>query len=127
MKQAIEIKTRRYSTLARRILNEYDNIIVNMDGAIYTDEDIANLKQICTNKRLKATLDFLVTREDKTLFGFHDYPSGFFWANISELEFIVQLARENILRYRVLSVRAPLWQRLAGRLKNALLKIVSTR
>ncbi|MBL7214410.1 MAG: hypothetical protein ISS71_01895 [Phycisphaerae bacterium] len=111
MERTIEIRTRRYSTFVHRILDEYTNILINIDGAIYHDKDIPYLKEFFANRQLKATLDFLVTREDKALFGFHDYPSGFFWANISEIEFIKKLAEEKIIHYRILPVRPSFWQR----------------
>lgn len=118
MDRAIEIRTRRYSTFVHRILDEYTNILVNIDGAIYQDKDIPYLKQLCTNKRLKSTIHFLITKDDKTLFGFHDYPTGFFWANISEIEFIKKAADAKIIHYRILPVQKPLLIRLFSRLKK---------
>ena len=115
----ISVKTKRYSTFVRRILDEYKHIIVNIDGAVYHDKDIPYLKEFCTNKQLQTTLDFLIARDSSALFGFHDHPSEF-WANISEIEFVTKLARENILRYRIFPVRPPLWRRLFNKLKNAL-------
>lgn len=96
----IAIETRRYSAVVRRILEQYNrNVEISVDGHRYQDADIPELlNSWCTNRSLKKTIDFSLTRRDTPLFGFHDYPFGFFWAAESERSFVQQLAEEELLR-----------------------------
>lgn len=104
--KVIAISTRRYSCLMKRILSEYGiNAEIYIDGLCYKEEDISELmNKFCTNEKLKNTNDFTLIKDGTELFGFHDHPSDF-WCNISELEFIKSLAKEKIVRYRVVEIK----------------------
>ena len=101
MQKSISIETRRYSTLIKRIFEEYNkNVVINIDGARYDENDIPKLlNEWCTNNRIKSTLDFSLYKNGVLLFGFHDDP-GDFYAAMSELEFIERLASEKIIRFK---------------------------
>ena len=106
MEKIIEIKTTRYSKLVERIFEEYhENIDIYIGSGHYTEEDIPELmKNLCTNRMLKNTIDFLICQDGKQLFGFHDNPDAF-RADISVIEFVKKLANEKIIRYRLQPVR----------------------
>ncbi|MHC4396839.1 MAG: hypothetical protein ACYS1A_14410 [Planctomycetota bacterium] len=104
MSNLIFIKTRRYSTLLKRIFEEYnENIEIYYESYRYTEKDIPEiLKDWCSNSILKKTIDFKLIQNGKELFGFHDTPDNF-WAAISERPFIERLAKEKVIRYRICS------------------------
>ena len=101
MSNFICIKTRRYSTLIKRIFEEYnENIEIYIDGIRYTEKDIPKLlKDLCTNNMLKRTINFSISQGGVKLFGFHDTPDEF-WAAISEQQFVERLVKEKIVRYK---------------------------
>jgi hypothetical protein len=117
MNNVISIATRRYSTFVHRIFDEYHDIVVNIDGQLFYDKDISRLKELCTNERLKDTIDFVVAKDDKQLFGFHDHPNEF-WANVSEIDFIKQLAQEKIVRYRIIPYAPAFHIKILKKLKH---------
>ena len=100
----ISIRTHRYSLLVRRILETYNrDVEIYIDTARYTDTDISNLlRWYCTNKAIKSTVHFTLKKSGVELFSFHDTPDEF-WAAISEREFVESLAKDKIIRYRILS------------------------
>ena len=102
MSNLIWIHTRRYSTLIKRIFEEYhENVEIYIEGYRYTDNDVPKLlKDWCTNRIIKRTLDFSLKRNHVELFGFHDTPDEF-WAASSERPFVERLANEKIVRFRV--------------------------
>jgi hypothetical protein len=102
MSNLISIRTRRYSTLLKRIFEEYNkNVEIIIDGIKYTDKDIPELLEWwCKNVIIKRTSDFIFTQDRVILFVFHDTPDEFY-ADISERAFIERLAREKIIRYRI--------------------------
>ena len=126
MSKIIEIKTTRYSTLVGRIFEEYhENIDIHIESCHYTEEDIPELmKDQCTNRMLKNTIDFLICQDGKQLFGFHDYPNNFFWADISVIEFVKKLANEKIIRYRLIPVQAPLGKRIVYKVLKIVRRLV---
>lgn len=99
---SISIRTTRYSTLIKRIFEEYnENIEIYIEGSEYTEKDIPKLLEWwCNNKTIKATVDFTLSRDGIGIFGFHDSPDDF-WAAISERPFVEQLAKEKIIRCKV--------------------------
>ena len=98
----IYISTTRYSTLIKRICEEYnENIEIYIDGSRYTGEEIPKmLEWWCKNKTIMATIDFTLSRNGVDLFGFHDSPEEF-WAVMSERLFVEQLAKEKIIRFKI--------------------------
>lgn len=98
----ISIKTTIYSTLIKRIFEEYnEHIEIYIEGSRYSEKDIPKLLEWwCTNKTIKTTLDFTLKRDGVGIFGFHDTPDDF-WAAISELSFVEQLAREKIIQCKL--------------------------
>jgi hypothetical protein len=100
---SISIETTRYSTLMKRIFEEYnENIEIHIDGSRYTEKDIPKLLEWwCNNKTIKATVDFTLSRDGVRIFSFHDSPDDF-WAAISERLFVEQLAKEKIIRFKLL-------------------------
>jgi hypothetical protein len=102
MEKTVWIKTTKYSTLFRRILNTYtEHVEISIDKQRYTGADIPTLLTTwCTNKAIKRTHNFRLVRDGHELFGFHDGPANL-WAAYSELPFVEALRRERILRYEV--------------------------
>lgn len=102
MSNLISIRTRRYSTLLKRIFEEYNkNVEIIIDGIRYTDKDIPELLEWwCKNVIIKRTLNFTFNQNGVELFGFHDTPDEFYSA-ISERTFVERLAKEKIIRCRI--------------------------
>ncbi|MHC4654641.1 MAG: hypothetical protein ACYS91_06425 [Planctomycetota bacterium] len=102
MSNLISIRTRRYSTLLKRIFEEYNkNVEIIIDGIKYTEKDIPELLEWwCKNVIIKRTLNFTFKQDGVTLFGFHDTPDEFY-ADISERTFVERLAKETIIRCRI--------------------------
>lgn len=111
--KVISIDTSRYSALVHRILDEYKDIQVNLEGVSYAGSDIEHLKNICTNERLKSAINFGVFKDGKEIFGFHDHPDKF-WAAISEIDFVKRAAKHKVIRYRVIPVKPPFWKTFFG-------------
>jgi hypothetical protein len=99
----IAIETSRYSTVLRRILEAYvDGSEVRIDGSVFRGKEIRDLlANWCTNSRIKKTRNFLLSRDGRELFGFHDHPSEL-WAASSELQFVEALRLDGLARTRVL-------------------------
>ena len=101
--EIIAIETDRYSTLIKRIFDEYnENVEIIIDGVCYKETAIPELLDWwCKNEIIMKTRDFVVRRDGVDIFGFHDMPDDFL-AAVSELDFVAKLADENIVRYRVI-------------------------
>ena len=104
MSKYLSINTRRYSKLLQCIFEEYnENVKIEIDGRQYTDNEIPELlKEWCTNRNIRKTLNFSLERDGVVLFGFHDHPCEFFVA-LSERPFVERLADQKIIRYEVSS------------------------
>lgn len=102
MSNLISIRTRRYSTLLKRIFEEYNkNVEIIIDGIKYTDKGIPELLEWWyKNVIIKRTLHFSFKQNGVGLFGFHDTPDEFY-ADISERTFVERLAKEKIIRCRI--------------------------
>lgn len=102
MSERISIKTTRFSTLIKRIFEEYhENVEIYIEGCQYSEKDIPELLDWwCKNGTIKATIDFTLNRDGVSIFGFHDTPDDF-WASISERPFIEQLAKDKIIRAKI--------------------------
>jgi hypothetical protein len=102
----IALETQRYSTMFRRILETYGaGALIEIDGKKHGERDLPQLLQDwCTNARIEKTMAFVLEREGRPLFGFHDHPSET-WAAVSELDFVDGLRRDGIVRYRIHPVR----------------------
>ena len=98
----IHIKTSRYSTLFKCIFEEYNkNVVIFIDSGQYTDKDLPKLiNQWCVNRIIKRTLNFKLIKDGVELFFFHDTPNDLV-AAMSERPFVEDLAKEEIIRYRV--------------------------
>jgi hypothetical protein len=96
----ISIRTKRYSAVLRRLLQEYtrDTTAV-IDSKRFASSDFPQLiASWCTNDRIRATHDFKLCRGRTELAGFHDTPDAL-WIVESELAFVQRLAAEKLLRY----------------------------
>jgi len=104
MSKYLSINTRRYSKLLQCIFEEYnENVKIEIDGRQYTDNEIPELlREWCTNRNIRKTLNFSLERDGVVLFGFHDHPCEFFVA-LSERPFVERLADRKIIRYEVSS------------------------
>jgi hypothetical protein len=102
MSDIIWIKTHKYSTLLRRIFEEYKkNAEIYIEGHRYSEYDIPQLlDNWCTNRIITRTINFSLKKDGMELFGFHDTPDEF-WAAMSERPFVERLASERIIRYRI--------------------------
>jgi hypothetical protein len=98
----VAIETRRYSEFFRRLLEHYaEGSFAKIDGVEHPSPDFATLiENWCTNAKILATRDFVLSRDRQELFGFHDHPEAL-WAVESELPFIEQLAAEKIIRFKL--------------------------
>jgi hypothetical protein len=103
MTDVIWMKTHKYSEFLKRLFAEYnENVEIEIDGCIYTEKDLPHLvKEWCTNRIIRRTIDFALKMDGVMLFGFHDTPDEF-WAAMSERPFIEKLAAEKIIKYRVM-------------------------
>jgi hypothetical protein len=111
----ISISTKRYSEFFRRLLGEYSaGTSVEIDLRSYPASEFPNLIETwCTNAKIKGTREFRLIRGNDDLFGFHDSPDEL-WAACSELPFVERLASEQLLQYRIGSIRVrPLWSQVA--------------
>ncbi len=103
MDKIISIETTRFSELLKRILNLYNkNVQIRIDQKSFNEKDIEYLLNTwCTNKNIKSTVFFNLKQNDEELFGFFDHPYNF-WADVSMLPFIEELANEKIIRFSIL-------------------------
>lgn len=100
----IAIETKRYSVFFRRLLQEYGvGSRVEVDGkAIKTERLPQLITEWCTNEQIKKTKNFKLSRGKIDLFGFHDTPDEM-WAMETELPFVERLAKEKIVRFRIMA------------------------
>ena len=98
----IQIKTKRYVLFFNTLFDFYkSDIEVIIDGKVYKNENIKNLKaEWCVKNRILRTKDFSVKKDGEEIYGFHDNIYEL-WASYSELTFIESLFEKNILRYRI--------------------------
>jgi hypothetical protein len=116
-KTVLGIDTTRYSAVVGRILTDYQNeSSVKIDGRVYVGSEIDDLlREWCTNRNITSTINFEVTRDDVSIFGFHDHPDEL-WAAASEEEYVASLASEGLLRFRRMAwVPCPRWIELIRR------------
>ncbi len=97
--RVVGLRTRRYSALVSRILEEYGRgSAIILDNRCYEGPEVSNLSSDwCTNRMIRATREFRVLREGVALFGFHDSPEEF-WAAESERAFVERLVAEKLVR-----------------------------
>ena len=102
MREIISIETKRYSTLIRRILTEYNKeVVIKIDNTQFSESYIPQLlSNWCTNKSLESTDYFVLKHKSEALFWFFDHPDNM-CAAISVLPFIKRLADEKIIRYKI--------------------------
>ncbi len=101
----ILIKTTRYSTLFRRLLQAYGegaDIRIERQRYIEADQAVIDvlLREWCNNRTIKRTHEFELRRNGETLFSFHDGPENTI-ATLSEHAFVDALAQEQIIRYEL--------------------------
>lgn len=78
-------------------------VSVRIDGRLYQGSQIDDLlRDWCTNRNITSTIHFEVRRGDLTIFRFHDHPHEL-WAAGSEEDFVANLAKEALLRFRRLA------------------------
>ena len=113
MIKAICIKTTRYSAFFKSLLAEYpQGVSIRIDEKEYSSSDIPVLLEAwCTNERIKKTRDFILSRGNEDLFGFHDHPDNL-WAAYSELPFVERMHQEHVIRYEICDWQEPIFTRL---------------
>lgn len=115
----IALETRRYSAMLRRILVTYRaGATIRIDGKKFGENDVPDLlDDWCKNARIIRTRTFILERQGRSLFGFHDHPSET-WAALTELPFAETLRKEGVARYRILPVRRSLLTNVLRRLRK---------
>ncbi len=111
MGEIIAVETRRYSTLVKRILENYrHDVVIKIDNTQFSESYIPQLlSNWCTNKSLISTNYFVLKHMGDGLFWFFDHPDNM-CAAISVLPFIKQLADEKIVRYKIIKKKdSTLW------------------
>ena len=103
MGKTISIETKRYSTLVKRILEEYSHdVVIKIDHTQFSESYIPQLlSNWCTNKSIKSTKYFVLKQQGEELFWFFDHPDNM-CAAVSVLPFIKRLADEKIVRYKII-------------------------
>ena len=103
MGETILIETKRYSTLIRRILEDYNHdVVVKIDNTQFSESYIPQLlSNWCTNRIIESTIYFALMHKGDSLFWFFDHPDNM-CAAISVLPFIKKLADEKIVRYKII-------------------------
>jgi len=103
MGEIIAIETKRYSTLVKRILENYSHdVVIKIDNTQFSESDIPQLlSNWCTKKSLKSTNYFVLKYKGDGLFWFFDHPDNM-CAAISVLPFVKQLADEKIVKYEII-------------------------
>jgi len=95
------ISTRRYSTVFKRILEQYaTGSYAIIDGKRYDGSEFPKLIATwCTNACIRRTRDFVLIRDKEELFYFHDTPDDLSVAE-SEGAFVDQLLADRVARIR---------------------------
>ena len=97
----IWILTKRYSTVLRRLLQEYSSgASVVIDRKRFNSSEFPQLiTNWCTNECICSTRDFKLLRGRTDVAGFHDTPDEM-WIATTELPFVQKLAAEKLIRYK---------------------------
>jgi len=97
----IAIETRRYSEFLRRVFESYkDADFAKIDDVEYPASKFSDIIITwCENAKILNTKNFVLVKDKRELFGFHDHPEQM-WGAESEIAFIKQLATEKILRFK---------------------------
>ncbi len=118
----ISIETNKFRTFFKAVCEEYKSEITTIiDGKKYYANDhewlIANW---CNRKNLSKTINFLIKKDDKEIFGFHDSPDNL-WASEDQLPFLERLRQQRIIKYESYSYPEPigLLQKLLWFFKSA--------
>src|SRR5436190_20637632 len=99
MEKLIGIRTKRYSEFFRRLLQEYSDAALVIDGHRFSPSEIPQvIESWCTNSRIRSTREFELSRGGVAIAGFHDSPDET-WLIALELPFVERLASEKIVRY----------------------------
>ena len=103
MGEIIAVETRRYSTVVKRILENYiHDVVIKIDNTQFSESYIPHLlSNWCTNRALESTNFFVLEHKGVDLFWFFDHPDNM-CAAISVLPFIKKLADEKIVKEHVM-------------------------
>jgi len=96
----IWLRTKRYSAVLRRLLQEYSSeATAVIDRERFASSEFPQLiASWCTNARILSTRDFKLLRGHREVAGFHDTPDEM-WIADTELPFVQKLAAEKLIRY----------------------------
>lgn len=103
MGKTISIETKRYSTLIKRILEEYcHDVVIKIDNTQFSESYIPQLlSNWCTKRSIESTNYFVLKHKGDDLFWFFDHPDNM-CAAVSVMPFIERLADEKIVRYKII-------------------------
>jgi len=106
----IGIETTRYSSVVRAFLDRHPDAVARLDRETVSTD----LEKWCTNSRLMSLRDFNLTVRDEEILSFHDHPDELLAAE-SQLALVKELAKQKVLRFRILHEKQSLLKRLLGK------------